>query len=146
MVDATAWRRTRRPARLGLALVAAAALTAAGGCTDASEPRFQVDDLRAGPCRDMGAALLEVERTQRELTAGQAQAAPAAGGYAEAQARLRDVGEAAEPAVAEPARELRTAIGLFRVGVDAGTLTEEEGEAVRTALDDVLRACGVDVS
>ncbi|PPK95944.1 hypothetical protein CLV92_10539 [Kineococcus xinjiangensis] len=146
-MDGTARRRDGRLGRLGAAALMAAALTGtATACTDASAPRFEAEDLRAGPCRDMGTALLDVERVQRGMAAGDVEATAAAEGYARAQAQLREQTSAAEPAVAEATRELRTAMGHFRVGADAGTSTTDQGEAVRLALDEVLQACGVDLS
>lgn len=93
----------------------------------------------------MGSQLVEIERTQRELVAGKTDATAAAAGYAAAQGQLIEVYEA-DPAVAEPVRALVTALGMFRIGVDAGSLADSQGEAVRTSLADVVAVCGVDLS
>lgn len=131
--------------------VAAARLTAGAlvwlslaGCSSDSEPRFEVSDLSSA-CRDAGEDLLAVERSQRELAAEEIEPTAAAADYKDLQARLLEAREGAPQEVGTALRSLVTAMGFFRVGVDAGTLGEEQTAQVRDALDDALTACGVDI-
>ena len=127
------------------ALTALLLLGMAMGCTGSAAPRFDAGELSPGSCRDMGTQLVDVERTQRELLAGKTDAKAAAAGYAATQDRLIEVYQA-DPDVAEPVRALVTALGIFRIGVDAGSLADSHAEAVRTSLADVVTRCGVDLS
>lgn len=138
-------RGARRPVLRG-ALAAFALLAGAGGCTGADAPRFEVAELSPGPCRDMGTDLVEVERTQRELLAGTAQADAAAAGYAAIQDRLITVHEGADPTVADPVRALVTALGVYRIGAAADSLARDHGASVRARLEEVVAACGVELT
>ena len=127
---------------VGVATLMALSLSA---CSSGSDPRFEVSDLAAGACRDAGEALLAVERSQRELAAGDIEPDAAAADYKDLQDHLLDARDGAPPEVASGLRSLVTAMGFFRVGVDAGTLGDAQTDQVREALDDTLDACGVEL-
>lgn len=124
-------------ALLGLSLTA---------CSSDSDPRFDVSDLSDGACREAGEDLLAVERSQRGLAADDVEPAAAAADYKVLQGRLLEAREGAPQEVGSALRSLVTAMGFFRVGVDAGTLGEKQTDQLRKALDDALVACGVDLS
>ena len=114
-------------------------------CSSDSDPRFERQDLSAGACRDAGADLLAVEQSQRSLAAGDIDAQEAAADYKDLQARLLEARDGAAQEVSSALRSLVTTMGFFRVGVDAGTLGDEQTEQVREALEGALAACGVDL-
>ena len=114
------------------------------GCTSSDSPRFEVGDLAAGTCSQVGEPLLEVERTQSELAAGALDAPAAAADYEQLQADLLAARETADQPVADALRTLVTSMGFFRVGAAAGTSSEIQQEQLRGSLDAVLVACGVE--
>lgn len=130
----------------GLSGGLAGALLLLAACSGASDPRFDADDISGEPCQGMGDALAQVERAQREVAAGDIDAPAAAAVYAEAREPLEQVAEAAEEELAGQVTELVTALGVFRVGADVGSLNEDHAETVQATLDAVVTTCGVDVS
>lgn len=131
-----------RCAVLTLALTAPLVLVA---CSSDGDPRFSSSDLSAGACREADDELLAVERSQQELTAGDIEPAAAASDYKELQDRLLEAREGAPAEVGDALRSLVTAMGYFRVGVDAGTVDDEQVDQLQAALDEALTACGVDL-
>lgn len=115
------------------------------GCSSDDGPSFEVDDLAAGPCREAGPALSEIDRTQRAYVAGDLDAGEAAGGYDDLQDQLLAAREDADPEVGDPVRELVTSLGVFRLGVAAGTTNEVQQERLQDQLGAVLVACGVEL-
>ena len=135
----------RGGARIGRG-VAGALLLLSTACSGASDPRFDADDLSNQSCQGMKEALAQVEQAQREVAAGDIDAPAAAAVYAQAREPLEQVGDAADPDLARQVTDLVTALGVFRVGADVGSLDEEHAETVRATLDAVVTTCGADVS
>lgn len=114
------------------------------GCSSGGA-RFEVDDLAAGACTQAGPALAELERTQRELGAGDLDAAEAAAGYEDLQDQLLAARDEADQEVGDPLRALVTSLGVFRLGVAAGTTSEVQQQELSGRLDAALQACGAEL-
>lgn len=127
----------RASARL---LLAAAMVLSVAACTGDEGPDLSREDFKPGVCRESAQPVIDLRTAVQQIQDGEASQA-SAGTLQERQQELRATRDGADDSLRAKLTELTNAIGVLRIGIDAGTVGPAQTEDVTAALERVIAAC-----
>lgn len=132
---------TRAPAWL---LLAVGVVMSTAACTADEGSELSREDFKPGVCRESAQPVIDVRSALEQLQEGTDSSQAPADTLEKRQRELRAKRDEADDSLRAKLTDLTNAIGVLRIGIDAGTVGPAQTKKVEAALDRVVAACSGD--